>query len=90
MTEYEASSAGGAAAGKEPHAELAAFPINEPGMNFISADFDLIMVNRTNERIYGKPVASLLGKKCYREFERRLEPCPHCPGRVALATGETA
>lgn len=60
----------------------------EPGMNLISVDFDLVMVNRTNERLYGKPIVALLGKKCYREFEKRDEPCPHCPGRLALATGE--
>lgn len=76
-------------AGHSPAPETGVPPISEPGMNFISADFDLIMVNRTNERLYGKPVASLLGKKCYKEFERREEPCPHCPGRLALATGET-
>ena len=60
----------------------------EPGMNLISVDFDLVMVNRPNERLYGKPMVALLGKKCYREFEKRDEPCPHCPGRLALATGE--
>ena len=70
----------------DEHEEYAA---NEPGMNFISVDFELIMVNRTNERVYGKSAGSLLGKKCYREFERREEPCPHCPGRLALATGES-
>ncbi len=72
-----------------PEYETSVLPTTEPGMNFISADYDLIMVNRTNERLYGKPVAYLLGKKCYREFERREEPCPHCPGKVALVTGET-
>lgn len=60
----------------------------EPGMNLISVDFDLVMVNRRNERLYGKPIVALLGKKCYREFEKRDEPCPHCPGTLALATGE--
>jgi PAS domain S-box-containing protein len=61
---------------------------SEPGMNLISVDFDLIMVNRPNERLYGKPMVALLGHKCYREFEKRDEPCPHCPGRLALETGE--
>lgn len=61
----------------------------EPGMNIISADFDLIMVNRANERLYGKAMVELLGKKCYREFEKRDEPCPHCPGRLSLETGGT-
>ncbi len=56
-------------------------------MNLISVDFDLVMVNRTNERLYGKPMVALLGNKCYREFEKRDAPCPHCPGRLALETG---
>lgn len=64
-------------------------PDIEPGMNIISADFDLIMVNRPNERLYGKPIVELLGKKCYREFEKRDEPCAHCPGRRSLLTGDT-
>jgi PAS domain S-box-containing protein len=64
-------------------------PGSEPGMNFISVDFDLVMVNRANERLYGKSITALLGKKCYREFERREDPCPHCPGRLCLSTGET-
>ena len=33
-------------------------------------------------------MVALLGNKCYREFEKRDEPCPHCPGRLALETGE--
>jgi PAS domain S-box-containing protein len=57
-------------------------------MNLISVDFDLVMVNRPNERLYGKPMVALLGNKCYREFEKRDAPCPHCPGRLALETGE--
>jgi PAS domain S-box-containing protein len=66
----------------------AAAPDTEPGMNLISVDYDLVMVNRTNERLYGKPMVALLGNKCYWEFEKRDEPCPHCPGRLALETGE--
>jgi len=67
----------------------AASPEYGLGMNFISADFSIVMVNRANERFYNTPVVAMLGKKCYHEFEQRDEPCPHCPGRLALATGET-
>ncbi len=63
-------------------------PDTEPGMNLISVDYDIIMVNRTNERLYGKPMVAMLGNKCYREFEKRDVPCAHCPGRLALASGE--
>ena len=62
-------------------------PDAEPGMNLISVDFDIVMVNRTNERLYAKPMVAMLGNKCYQEFEKRDEPCPHCPGRLALQTG---
>ena len=57
-------------------------------MNLISVDFDIVMVNRTNERLYAKSMTALLGNKCYSEFEKRDKPCPHCPGRLALETGE--
>lgn len=73
----------------EAHGPITHMSDTEPGMNIISADFDLIMVNRPNERLYGKPMVELLGKKCYREFEKRDEPCPHCPGRLSLLTGGT-
>jgi PAS domain S-box-containing protein len=73
----------------EQHLEQFETPVSdtEPGMNLISVDFDLVMVNRANERLYGKSMVALLGNKCYREFEKRDEPCPHCPGRLALETG---
>ena len=62
-------------------------PDREPGMNVISTNFDIIMVNRANERLFKKPMTAMVGKKCYWEFERRYEVCPHCPGVAALATG---
>ena len=73
----------------EQHLEQFGTPVSEtePGMNLISVDFDIVMVNRANERLYGKSMVALLGNKCYREFEKRDEPCPHCPGRLALETG---
>jgi PAS domain S-box-containing protein len=57
------------------------------GMNLISASFDIVVVNRVNERLYGKAMTQLLGKKCYAEFEKRDSVCPHCPGVEALKTG---
>ena len=68
-------------------ADPTAEPDVEPGMNLISADFNIMMVNRVNERLFKKPMVELLGKKCYREFERRDDVCPHCPGLAALTTG---
>ena len=59
----------------------------ELGMNMMSVDFEIIMVNRANEHLFRKPVNELLGRKCYEAFERRTDICPHCPGVAALHTG---
>ncbi len=59
----------------------------EAGMNVISTSFQIVMINRVNERLFKKSVTEMLGKKCYEEFERRTAICPHCPGVAALATG---
>jgi PAS domain S-box-containing protein len=32
----------------------------------------------------------MVGKKCYRELEKRDAVCPHCPGVEAIATGQPA
>src|SRR4030043_20285 len=37
-----------------------------------------------------KPVSELIGKKCFREFEKRDAMCPYCPGVRAMATGQPA
>ena len=58
------------------------------GMNLISSTFDIVVVNRASEKLYGKPMVELLGKKCYAEFEKRESICLHCPGVEALSTGQ--
>ena len=58
------------------------------GMNLISANFDIIVVDRVNEQMHGKPAVDLLGKKCYKEFVKREDICPGCPGKLALMTGQ--
>ena len=60
----------------------------EPAMNVVSPDFDLLAVNPANATLVGKPVAALIGKKCYVEFEKRDRVCSYCPGVIALATGK--
>ena len=55
-------------------------PDTEPGMNLISVDYDIVMVNRPNERLYAKAMVAMLGNKCYREFEKRDAPVHALPG----------
>jgi len=70
------------------HAEPVAAEAGQ-GMNLISSTFDIIVVDRVNERMHGKPAVDLIGQKCYQEFTKRADVCPGCPGKLALATGET-
>ena len=54
----------------------------------ISDSFDIVMANRVQERLIAKRGVGLVGKKCYREFEKREDICPNCPGVAALASGK--
>jgi PAS domain S-box-containing protein len=60
------------------------------GVNLIDADHTIVMVNAAGSRQINKPVSELIGKKCFREFEKRDAMCPHCPGVRAMATGKPA
>ena len=59
------------------------------GINLIDSDHTIIMVNATMGEKYKKPVSEMIGKKCFREFEKRDAVCQHCPGVQAMATGKT-
>jgi two-component system cell cycle sensor histidine kinase/response regulator CckA len=58
------------------------------GITMIDADHNIIMTNRTVGGWFGKDPSELVGKKCYREFERKQKACPYCPGVKAMATGQ--
>jgi PAS domain S-box-containing protein len=53
----------------------------------IDRNFNIVTVNASQARIFGRPADHFIGKKCYREFEKRDTPCPHCPGARAMVTG---
>jgi len=60
------------------------------GINLIDYDHNIIMVNATMGDKFNKPVSEIIGKKCFREFEKRDAVCPHCPGVQTMATGQPA
>jgi len=60
------------------------------GIALIDVDHTVAAVNPAQARMLGKNVDQLVGKKCYREFEKREAVCPHCPGAKAMATGRAA
>jgi PAS domain S-box-containing protein len=60
------------------------------GINLIDCDHNIVMMNAAQGRHFNKPVREIVGKKCFREFEKRDSVCPHCPGVQAIATGRPA
>ena len=60
------------------------------GMNLIDRDYNIVMVNAAQGRHFNKAPHEMVGKKCFREFEKRDAICPHCPGVEAIATGQPA
>ena len=62
----------------------------DAGITLIDSNYTLVAVNPAHARMFGKTVDELVGKKCFREFEKRDAVCPHCPGVEAMATGRPA
>jgi PAS domain S-box-containing protein len=60
------------------------------GISLIDTDYNIQMTNRALGELLHKPVCEFVGKRCYAEFEKRPEVCPHCPGAVAMRTGRPA
>ena len=60
------------------------------GVTMIDSDHNIVMTNATQGLLFGKSVSEFVGKKCFREFEKREMVCPHCPGTQAMNTGQPA
>jgi diguanylate cyclase (GGDEF)-like protein/PAS domain S-box-containing protein len=58
------------------------------GINLIDAGHNIVMVNAAQDRHFKKPMLDAIGKKCFREFEKRNTVCPHCPGVKTMTTGK--
>lgn len=57
------------------------------GISLIGSDYRIIMTNAAMGRMFQKPLSELVGKECFREFEKREAVCSHCPGARVMATG---
>jgi PAS domain S-box-containing protein len=60
------------------------------GINLIDTEYNIVMANAEQSKRMHKSVSELIGKKCFREFEKRDAVCPHCPGVQTMATGQAA
>jgi PAS domain S-box-containing protein len=57
------------------------------GIMLVDTAHNIIMFNKKHAEILNSSPDKLIGKKCYRELERREDVCPHCPGIKAIASG---
>jgi len=60
------------------------------GITLIDTNYRIIMTNAGQGRLLKKSQSELIGKYCFREFEKRDAVCSHCPGTRAMATGRPA
>ena len=60
------------------------------GITIVDPDYKIIMTNSTFCKLFKKSAEEFKGKYCYKEYEKRDEICPHCPGKKAMATGRAA
>jgi PAS domain S-box-containing protein len=58
------------------------------GVTLIDTDHKIVMVNSAQGKMFNRSPASFVGKKCYKEFEKRDFICPHCPGVEAMSAGQ--
>ncbi len=58
------------------------------GVNLMDADFRIVMSNEIMGRWFSKDRDLFIGQYCFHEFEKRDEPCSHCPGMISMKTGE--
>ncbi len=59
-------------------------------VNLMDSDHNILMGNAASSRMLKKPTHEIIGKKCFREFEKRDAICPHCPGVQTMASGQPA
>ena len=60
------------------------------GISLIDENYRVVMANSSLGQIFHRPVNDVINKICFQEFEKKATVCPHCPGRVAMETGQTA
>lgn len=60
------------------------------GITLIDTNYRVVTTNTGQGKILKKPHSKLVGKYCFKEFEKRNAVCPHCPGTVAMATKRPA
>lgn len=58
------------------------------GLTIVDPDFTVLWTNSIVTKWFDKKPGTYVGKKCYKEFAKRDQVCPNCPGLKAMETGE--
>lgn len=61
----------------------------QDGISVLDKSLCIIKVNRTVEE-WNAQAMPLVGKKCYKSYKGRQEPCEQCPAKEVLETGKPA
>jgi PAS domain S-box-containing protein len=59
----------------------------QDGLSILDRDLTILRVNQWMEKMYADR-APLVGKKCYRVYQKKAGPCTSCPSLKAIETGE--
>ncbi len=62
------------------------FDAMEDPITVLSPQFEILQANRQARLVFGK---DLIGRRCYRAFRMREEPCTDCPARETLLEHRT-
>lgn len=57
------------------------------GVTLVDSEFNIIMTNAAQARLFGKIPQDFTGEKCYVAFKDRKTVCTCCPGQLAMTTG---
>lgn len=57
------------------------------GIIRLDTDYNILMSNPAANEMFEKTTDELVGKKCFREFEKRDAVCEHCPVARAMISG---
>jgi PAS domain S-box-containing protein len=61
--------------------------IRDP-FNILDKNFRILWANEAWAKIHQRNLHEMIGKFCYEMFQRRDEPCPECPVKVAFNSGK--
>ncbi len=60
------------------------------GVTLLDFEYNVIMTNAAQSRLFSERVDELVGRKCYEAFCTAVSTCPYCPAIRAMGNGQPA